>query len=105
MPIGRARLLVRVPPGVFGYCVSREAAPSLIGQTKYVQASYREDMSRKIIKRLMKQERALMGGFELEQYAKLHDCDVKMVRRNLQLLRELGVALYVDREEGNYYVW
>jgi len=62
-------------------------------------------MSRKIIKRQMKLERALMGGFELEQYAKLHDCDVKMVRRNLQLLRELGVALYVDQGEGNYYVW
>lgn len=62
-------------------------------------------MSPKIIQRLVKLERSLMGGFELEQYAKLHDCDVKMVRRNLQLLRELGVALYVDREEGNYYVW
>lgn len=62
-------------------------------------------MSPKIIQRLMKLDCALMGGFELERFAKLHDCDVKMVRKDLNLLRELGVVLYVDREEGNYYVW
>jgi transcription initiation factor IIE alpha subunit len=68
-------------------------------------SNYGEGTSPKIIQRSMKLEFDLMGGLELERYAKLYNCDVNMVRRNLKLLRELGMVMYVDREEGNHYVW